>query len=189
MTWTTVSCCLVCSHISWFTCYLISHISFMVAVPLSHFIASPKKGIRLLLDCGFSGGDMFSESVLSNCPADHMVGCRICRCCLCWRIHLEEHWVKCVMLAVGLGVSLVVGEPRTSDGWTYVVVCLSHPVICGLWFSMNGVLGRPLELDEITQTDECGYPFSFLLRSLWGVDWKGWFLWNKCFFFNLLVYR
>ena len=46
----------------------------MVAVPVSHFSASPKKGGRLLLDHGFSGGDRFSESVLSNCTVDCMVG-------------------------------------------------------------------------------------------------------------------
>ena len=46
----------------------------MIAVPVSHFCAFPKKGNRLLLDYGFSGGDMFFESVLSNCTADHMVG-------------------------------------------------------------------------------------------------------------------
>ena len=46
----------------------------MVAVPASHFSASPKKGNRFPLDCGFSGGGMFSDSVLSNCTADDMVG-------------------------------------------------------------------------------------------------------------------
>ena len=45
----------------------------MVAVPVSHFSASPKKGSRLLLDHGLSDGDRFSESVLSNCNADCMV--------------------------------------------------------------------------------------------------------------------
>ena len=44
----------------------------MVAVLVSHFSASPKKGNRHLLDHGFSGDDMFSDSVLSNCTADHM---------------------------------------------------------------------------------------------------------------------
>ena len=74
MMWTTVSCCLVCSFISWFTHCLISHVSLMVAVPVSHFNASPKEGNRPFLDHGFSGGDMFSDSVLSNCTADCMVG-------------------------------------------------------------------------------------------------------------------
>ena len=48
----------------------------MVAVPVSHFSTSPRKGNRLLLDHGFSGGDSFlnSDPVLSNCTADHMVG-------------------------------------------------------------------------------------------------------------------
>ena len=48
----------------------------MVAVPVSHFSTSPKKGNGLLLDHGFSDGDRFlnSDSVLSNCTADHMVG-------------------------------------------------------------------------------------------------------------------
>ena len=75
MAYTRVSCCLVCSCISWDTPCLISHVSFMVAVPVSHFNASPKKGNRLLLDHGFSGSDRFwnSDSVLSNCTAHHMV--------------------------------------------------------------------------------------------------------------------
>ena len=49
--------------------------SFVVAVPVSQFSASPKKGNRLLLYCGFLGGDRFSnsDSVLSNCTADPMV--------------------------------------------------------------------------------------------------------------------
>ena len=59
MTWTRVSCCLVCSCISWFTHYFISHVSFVVTIPVSHFSASPKKGNRLILDCGFSDGDRF----------------------------------------------------------------------------------------------------------------------------------
>ena len=46
----------------------------MVTVHVSHFSASHKKGNRILLDCRFSGGDMFSESVLSNCITDCMVG-------------------------------------------------------------------------------------------------------------------
>ena len=76
MTLTRVPCSLACSCISWFTCCLISHVSFVVVVPVSHFSASPKKGNRLLLDCGFSVGDRVSnsDSVLSNCTADHMVG-------------------------------------------------------------------------------------------------------------------
>ena len=74
MTWTRVSCCVACACISWFTCCLISHISLVVPLPVSHFSPSPKKGNRIPLDYGFSGGDMFSESVWSNCTADHMVG-------------------------------------------------------------------------------------------------------------------
>ena len=46
----------------------------MVAVPVSHFNASLKKGNRLLLGHGFSGGDMFYELVWSNCTAVLMVG-------------------------------------------------------------------------------------------------------------------
>ena len=72
--WIRVSCCLVCSCINWFTHYLISCGSLVVAVPVIHFSASPKKSNRLLLDHGFSGGDRFSKSVLSNCTADCMVG-------------------------------------------------------------------------------------------------------------------
>ena len=41
------------------------HVSLM---PVSHVNTSPKKGNRLLLDHGFS------ESVLSNCTADLMMG-------------------------------------------------------------------------------------------------------------------
>ena len=37
----------------------------MVTVPVSHFSTSPKKGNRLLLDCVFSGGDIFFEFWLS----------------------------------------------------------------------------------------------------------------------------
>ena len=74
MTWTKVSHCLVFSCISWFTYCLISCIFLKVAVPVSHFNTSPKNGNKLLLDYGFSGGDMFSDSVLSNCTAYHTVG-------------------------------------------------------------------------------------------------------------------
>ena len=72
MTWTRACCCLVCSCFGWFTHCLISCVSLMVPVPVSHFIASPKKGSRLLLDHGFSDGNRFlnSDSVLSNCTAD-----------------------------------------------------------------------------------------------------------------------
>ena len=72
---TRVSCCLVCPCISWFTHFLISHVSLMVAEPVSHFSASPKKGKKPLLYCGFSDGDRFSNSasILSNSAADHMV--------------------------------------------------------------------------------------------------------------------
>ena len=74
ITWTRDSCCLVCACVSWFTCCLISCVSIVEAVPVSQLNASPKKGNRLLLDCGFSVGDRFSESVLSNCTVDLMVG-------------------------------------------------------------------------------------------------------------------
>ena len=72
MAWTGVSYCVACACINWFTCYLISHVSLVVAVPLSHFHRILFN--RHLLDCGLSGRDMFSESVLSNCTADLMVG-------------------------------------------------------------------------------------------------------------------
>ena len=74
MTWTRVSCCLISSCISQFMHYMISHVSSMVDVPVSHISASPKKGNIPLLDWGFSGGDRFSDSVLSNCTANHMIG-------------------------------------------------------------------------------------------------------------------
>ena len=74
MTWTRVSCYFVSSCINWFTHYLTPCVSLMVAVSVSHFSAPLKKGNRLLLDCGFSDYDRFSESVLSNCTADCMVG-------------------------------------------------------------------------------------------------------------------
>ena len=41
MTWTRVSCCLICSCISWFMHCLILHMSLVVAVLVSHFNASP----------------------------------------------------------------------------------------------------------------------------------------------------
>ena len=46
----------------------------MVAVPVNHFSTSPNKGNRLLSDCGSSGGDRCSDSILYNCTADCMVG-------------------------------------------------------------------------------------------------------------------
>ena len=74
MTWTRVSCCLVYVCIGWFTCCLISYVSVVVAVPEIHFNASHKKGNSLLLDHGVSDGDIFSESGLSNCTVDIMMG-------------------------------------------------------------------------------------------------------------------
>ena len=76
MTCTKVSCCFVCSRISRFICYLISVISFIVAVCVSHYSASPKKGSMLLLGHGLSAVDILSRtgSVLSSCIAIHMVG-------------------------------------------------------------------------------------------------------------------
>ena len=72
---TKVSCCFVCSCISRFICYLISVISFIVAVPGNHCSASPKKGSRLLLDCGLSAFDnlLRAGSVWSSCTTIHMV--------------------------------------------------------------------------------------------------------------------
>ena len=76
MIWTRLSRVLVCFCISWFTHCLISCVSFVIVVPVCHCSTSSKKGNRLLLDHGFSGGDRFSnsDSVLCNCTADHMVG-------------------------------------------------------------------------------------------------------------------
>ena len=68
MTWTRVSCCFVSACISWFMCCLTPHASHMVALPVSHYNASPGEGNRLLLDDGLS------ESVSSNSTPDHMVG-------------------------------------------------------------------------------------------------------------------
>ena len=114
--------------------------------------------------------------------------CRIHRCHLCWRIHPEGHWVQSVMLVAGLGVSIVVGELRSSGSWTYVVVYLSHLAICGLWLFMSALLGRPLELDGIAQTHKVVHPVSFLLRSLWRVYWKGWFFMSNRLFFCFLIF-
>ena len=156
MTWTRVSCCLVCSCILVYM-LLDSCVSFMVAVPVSHFSVSPKKSIRLLIDHGFWVVSVFR--ILTQFWATVLLTmwlvCKICRCCPCWKIHIEWHWVQSVMVAVGLGVSLVNGELRSPDGWTYIVVYLSHLVICGLSLSMNAVLGMPLELDEITHSQCC----------------------------------
>ena len=48
----------------------------MVAALVSHSSASPKRDNSLLLDHEFSSGDRFSnsDSVLSKCTVDHMVG-------------------------------------------------------------------------------------------------------------------
>ena len=46
---TKVSCCADWVLMSWFTCVLMLFTSFVVAVPLSHLRASPRKGNRLLL--------------------------------------------------------------------------------------------------------------------------------------------
>ena len=48
------------------------------------------------------------------------------------KTHPEEHSVQVEILAVGLGVSVIVGGPRSSDSLTYIVVYLSHLVTCGL---------------------------------------------------------
>ena len=44
MTWNRDSHCLLCACINWFTCCLISSVSLVVAVPVGHFNASPRKG-------------------------------------------------------------------------------------------------------------------------------------------------
>ena len=74
MTWTRVSCYLVCACISWFTHCLISHVSLVVVVLVSHLVQSLRRVKCFFLDQGFSCGDRFSESVLSNCTADLLVG-------------------------------------------------------------------------------------------------------------------
>ena len=97
MTWTRVTCCF-CSCISWFIHCLISHVSFVVAVPVNHFSTSPKKGNRILLDCGFQVVTGFQ--ILTQFWATEMLiiwlACRIHRYCLCWKIHLEGHWGQSV---------------------------------------------------------------------------------------------
>ena len=54
---TRVSCCDDWVAISWFIHVLMLFMSFVVAVPVSHLRASPRKGSKLLLwqmcDCGF----------------------------------------------------------------------------------------------------------------------------------------
>ena len=46
--------------------------------------------------------------------------------------NLEKHWVQSVIQVVGIGVLLVVDKLKSFDSWTYVVVYLSHLVICVL---------------------------------------------------------
>ena len=68
MTWTRVSCCLHCASISWFTHCLIFNVFLMVAVHVSHYNVSSRKGNMLLFDHGFS------ELILSNHTANLMAG-------------------------------------------------------------------------------------------------------------------
>ena len=46
---TRVSCCDNCIAINWFICVLMLFMSFVVAVPVSHLRASPRKGSKVLL--------------------------------------------------------------------------------------------------------------------------------------------
>ena len=73
---TGVSCCFIHSCISRFIRHLISGVSFIVAVPISHCSASPKKGIRLIFGHGLSALDnlLWVSSLLSSCIAICMVG-------------------------------------------------------------------------------------------------------------------
>ena len=72
---TKVSCCFVCSCISRFIHCLISVISFIVAVPVNHCSASPKKGSMLLLGHGPSVHDnlLRTGSFLKYCIGICMV--------------------------------------------------------------------------------------------------------------------
>ena len=74
-TLTKVSCCEDCIFISWFTLVLILFMSFMVAVPVSHLRASPRKGNKLLL-CWVFGCDFPSKEglVFIKLIADIIVG-------------------------------------------------------------------------------------------------------------------
>ena len=76
MTCTKVSSCFVCSCISWFIHFLISLVSFIVAVPVNHCSASPKKVIRLLLGHRLLVDDNLLRSVpiWSSCITICMVG-------------------------------------------------------------------------------------------------------------------
>ena len=49
ITCTRVSCCDDWVAINWFICVLMLFMSFIVAVPVSHLRASPRKGSKLLL--------------------------------------------------------------------------------------------------------------------------------------------
>ena len=94
--------------------------------------------------------------------------CRIHRCCLCYKIHPEEHWVLVDMPVVVLGVLQVINELVSSHGWTYAVVYLNYLVICELWWSMSSMYGKPLELAGIVQNH--GTVYHFPLGCLWSID-------------------
>ena len=72
---TKVSCCVGWVSVSWFICSLILLTSFVVAVPIRHLRASPKKGNRLLLwwvllfMCPSNEGSVFKRLI-----AEMMVG-------------------------------------------------------------------------------------------------------------------
>ena len=69
-----VSCCNDCVAISWFICVLMLFMSFVVAVPVSHLRASPRKGSKLLLQ-QMCGSDCLSKEGLdcNNFIADIMI--------------------------------------------------------------------------------------------------------------------
>ena len=129
MTWTRVSCCFVCSCISCFMHCLISCVSFVVAVHVSHFSASPRRVIGFSQIMGFQvvTGFFILTQFWATVLLIIWLACRIHRWYLCWKIHLEGHCIQSVMLLVGLGVSLLVGELRSSVSWTYIVVCCKSP--------------------------------------------------------------
>ena len=76
MTWTRVSCCLLCACIGRLTHCLLSHVCLVIAVPVSHFYASPRKGNRLLFNCKFL--NQFQVTALLIL----WWACRTHRCCL-----------------------------------------------------------------------------------------------------------
>ena len=84
-----VSCCLVCSCISWFTCCLIYLVSFVVAVPVSHLVhLLSRRVISLLLDHWSFRWWQVSQILTqfwATVPLIIWLACMICRCYLCWK--------------------------------------------------------------------------------------------------------